>query len=173
MGNGEAKLSPRGKSRGLRREVGGQAVGGAWDPRSGGTQDVLLHRGTDTRQAPLPPSLGADRGWHIPGTHTYMNTHTHAHASLSARQPGPQSPEAQLREPALSPQCLAWTIKILRKRLALREASWDLVVGRVHRAQQPPARTGWPMARALDPSQPGCPGLGPACSPRPPWLHPS
>ena len=104
VGNGEAKLSPRGKSRGPRRGKVVARLGGAWDPRSGGTQDVLLHRGTDTGQAPPPPSLGTDRGWHVPGTHTYVNTHTHAHTlpyqpdnlvlksgSSSGSQPSPPS----------------------------------------------------------------------------------
>ena len=68
--------------------------------------------------------------------------------------------------------CLAQTIDWPGKHLALREASWDLAVGRVLSTAPQPG-TEWPMARALDPSQPGCPGLSPPCSPRPPWLHPS
>lgn len=47
--------------------------------------------------------------------------------------------------------------------MALREASWDLVVGRVLSTAPQPG-TGWPMARALDLSQLGCPGLSPPCS---------
>ena len=110
-GNGEAKLNPRGKSRGLRRGKGVARLGGAWDPRSGGHAGCPAAQRNRHWASPPPPSLGTDRGWHIPGTHTYVNTHTHAHTlpyqpdnlvlksrSSSESQPSPS-------------QCLARTIE--------------------------------------------------------------
>ena len=167
VGNGKAKLSPRGKSRGRHRGKGVARQRWGLGPELWGHTGCLLRRGTDTGQAPHHTIPGADR--------VARNTHTHTHARtrfLISQTTWSSSPEAAQRASPLPNPCLAWTIEWPRKHLALREASWDLVVGRVLSTAPQPG-TGWPMARALDLSQLGCPGLSPPCSPRPPWLHPS
>ena len=146
MGNCKAKLSSRGKSRGPRRGKGVARQRWGLGPVLWGHAGCpAAQRNRHWASPPPPPSLGTDRGWQIPGTHTYMNTHTHAHTlpyqpdnlvlksrSSSESQPSPS-------------QCLAWTIDWPGKHLVLRDASWDLVVGRVLSTASQPG-TGWPMA---------------------------
>ena len=69
VGNGKAKLSPRGKSRGRHREKGVARQRWGLGPELWGHAGCLLHRGTDTGQAPPHP-------WVLKGAGTFQE-HRH------------------------------------------------------------------------------------------------
>lgn len=172
MGNGEAKLSPRGEEQGpAQGEVGGQARWGL-GPALGGTQDVLLHRKNRHSASPLPPSLGADRGWHIPGTHTYMNTHTHAH-TLPYQPDNLVLKSGSSSESQPSPPVLGLDNRMARETLQffVRPPGTWWWAGVLSTAPQPGQDGQWPgpWTRA---SRGALASVLPAV-PRPPWLHPS
>ena len=71
VGNGKAKLSPRGKSRGRHREKGVARQRWGLGPELWGHAGCLLHRGTDTGQAPP-----LHHPWALTGAGTFQE-HTH------------------------------------------------------------------------------------------------
>ena len=85
MGNGKAKLSPRGKSRGRHRGKGVARQRWGLGPQLWGHAGCLLHRGTDIGQAPHHHHPWALTG--SPGTHTHTHTHTHARTHTLPYQP--------------------------------------------------------------------------------------
>ena len=101
VGNGKAKLSPRGKSRGRHRGKGVARQRWGLGPELWGHTGCLLRRGTDTGQAPHHTIPGADRV--ARNTHTHTHTHARTHTfpyqpdnlvlksgSSSESQPSPQ-----------------------------------------------------------------------------------
>ena len=95
-----------------------------------GEKKPVLERAGDEEARKQGADLTAKHLAHSRNTHIHEHTHTCTHASLSARQPGPQV-QKQLGEPALSLPVLGPDNRMARANLALREASFDVVGGRV------------------------------------------
>lgn len=172
MGNGKAKLSPMGMSREPHRGKGVARQRWGLGPELWGHAGCPAAQGNRHWASPPTPPLGADRGWHIPGTHTHVNTHTHMHTGfLISQTTWSSSPEAAQRASPLPPR-LARTIGWPGKHSGSSRGLRGPGGGQGPEHSPPSPGQGWPMARALEPSQPRCPGFSPPGSPRPLWLHP-
>ena len=178
-GQWQSQAEPKGEEQGAAQgEGGGQAEVGPGARALGAHRVSAAQRNRHWAGPPPPPSLGADRGWHVPGIHTHVNTHTHTHAHTLPYHPDNlvlKSRSSSESQPSSRPPphpCLAWIIEWPGKHIG---SSRGLLGpgGRQGPEHSPPARDRMANGQGPGPEPAGVPWPQPSLQFLDPLLHPS